>query len=86
MGHLLIQGLSGGLVIGNIGKGTGFGYQDIGQDLPGLMHFGFLDTGRREEEVGFGCPGTGNIVDKFGVGSLEFGDKTLRTTNSELRG
>ena len=84
MDRLLIQRLSGGLVIGNIGEGTGFGYQDIGQDPPGLMRFGFLDTGRREEEVGSGCPGTGNIVDRFIVKSPQFGDKILRAMNSQL--
>jgi hypothetical protein len=84
MGHLLIQRLSGSQAIGHIGEGTGFGFQDIGRDLPGLMQFGSLATGRQEEEVGSGCPGTGNIVDRFVVKSPRFGDKILWAMNFQL--
>jgi hypothetical protein len=77
MGHLLIQRPFGSLVIGNTGEGSGFGSQAIGQDHQGLMRFGSLDTGNREEEVGSGIEDIGNIVenDKFGAKSSEFGAK-----------
>jgi hypothetical protein len=77
MGHLPIQRLYGGLVIGNTGEGSGFGFQGTGQDLQGLRRFGSLGTGNRGEEVGSGIEDIGNTVenDKFGVKSSEFGAK-----------
>jgi hypothetical protein len=61
--------LSGDPVIGNIEGGSGFGYPVTGQELQGLMRFGSLAVGNREEEVGSGLQDIGNIVNsnEFGV-------------------
>ena len=73
MDRLPIQMLSGGPVIGSIGEVSGFGYQVTGQELQGLMRFGSLVAGSREEEVGSGFQDIGNIVssNEFGVWSSE---------------
>ena len=60
MDHLPTRTMFGDLVIGNIGEGTGFGYQVIGRDLQGMIRFGFPGVGNREEEVGSGSPDIGN--------------------------
>jgi hypothetical protein len=65
--------LSGDPVIGNIEGGSGFGYQVTGQELQGLMRFGSLVVGSREEAVGSGFQDIGNIgsSNEFGVLSSE---------------
>jgi len=73
MGQLLIRRPFGSRAIGNKGGRNGFGYKATGQNPPDPKPFGFQAIGNQEEEVGCGSPDIGSIVDKFGVGSSEFG-------------
>jgi hypothetical protein len=73
MGPRPTQMLFGDLAIGHIGEGTGFGYQVTGRGPQGLMQFGFLVIGSRDEVAGPGFLDIGNTANKFGVRSFEFG-------------
>jgi hypothetical protein len=89
MEHLPIQTPFGDPGIGFIDMEIGSGFQAIGRDVRPHRHIGCLAIGNPEEEVGSGLMAIGSIAkcDKFGVRSLEFGEKIffkLRTTNSEL--
>ena len=72
MGPLPIQRPSGFPVTGCIEEGSGYGSLDIGKDVRGLMRYGFLGTGSREEKVGAGSKVVGNTVKIKKVESDEF--------------